>query len=62
MKFYDKKLTKVSDNIKTIFFMLVVFVIGFLAGYFITSYEKKGNDVAPSHVVQNHVDGNSIVQ
>ena len=60
MKFYDKKLTKVSDNIKNIIFMLIVFIIGFLAGYFITHTEKKSNDISPTPVVQNYDVNNTI--
>ena len=60
MKFYDKKLTKVFDNIKNIVFMLIVFIIGFLAGYFITSSEKKGNDVKQNQVVQNYSVNNTV--
>ena len=60
MKFYDKKLTKVSDNIKNIVFMLLVFVIGFLAGYFISNSEKKSNDISPTQVVQNYSVDNTV--
>ena len=60
MKFYDKKLTKVSDNIKNIVFMLIVFIIGFLAGYFITNTEKKTNDISHPSVVQNYVENTTI--
>ena len=60
MKFYDKKLTKVFDNIKNIIFMLIVFIIGFLAGYFVNNLEKKNNDITPSQVVQNYNVNNTV--
>ena len=33
MKYYDKNLSKINTNIKNILLVLVVFVIGFIAGY-----------------------------
>ena len=54
MKYYDKKLTKVSNNLKNIFFMLVVFVIGFLAGYFTTKMEKKSNENIQNQIQKNN--------
>ena len=33
LKYYDKNLSKINTNIKNILLVLVVFVIGFIAGY-----------------------------
>ena len=60
MKFYDKKLTKVFDNIKSIVFMLIVFIIGFLAGYFVNITEKKSNDTPQTQLVQEYSVNNTI--
>ena len=62
MKFYDKKLTKVFDNIKNIFFMLIVFIIGFLAGYFINNSDNRSNNISPTQVVQNYSVNNTVTK
>lgn len=44
MKFYDKHLTPVSKDIQQVLLMLLVFVIGFVAGYFIGNHGKLADE------------------
>ena len=41
MKFYDKELCKVSEEISTIIFILIIFIISFFAGCITMKIETK---------------------
>ena len=41
MKFYDKELTKKSNTINTSILILIVFIFGFIIGYFSNKYEEQ---------------------
>lgn len=43
MKFYDKELFKASNSIKTAIYMIIIFSMGFIVGYFTFSMEKNRN-------------------
>lgn len=45
MKFYDKEIYKFTEKLKTFILVLIVFIIGFLIGYFCKNeeYEEKVN-------------------
>lgn len=41
MKYYDKYLSKINTNIKNILLVLIVFCVGFFAGYIVGGQEAK---------------------
>ena len=41
MKFYDKSIYKTEQNVKTIFIILLVFILGFLIGYWVRGLDNK---------------------
>ena len=43
MKFYDKELFKASNSIKAAIYMIIIFSLGFIVGYFTFSMEKNRN-------------------
>lgn len=44
MKYYDKYLTPVSKDIQQTALILIVFIVGFVAGYFTANLERKVNE------------------
>lgn len=54
MKYYDKNLSKTTNNIKTILLVLVLFCLGFFAGYVVGGGElMPTSDNQTNNVIQS---------
>ncbi len=56
MKFYDKKLTKKSEEINKIIWMLVIFTIGFAMGCLGMNLESKQNIKELENIIEEKDD------
>lgn len=52
MKYYDKNLSKINTNIKSILLVLVVFVLGFIAGYVVGGGSLTGDETPTNNTIQ----------
>jgi len=50
VKYYDRYLSKINTNIKSILLVLIVFVVGFLSGYLVG-----GGELFNSHTPENQI-------
>ena len=56
MKYYDRNLSKINTNIKSILLVLVTFVIGFLVGYIVGGGELfNSHHDEKQNIIQNQV-------
>lgn len=53
IKLYDKELIKTGETIRTVLILLVVFMIGFAAGYVAINKELQGKIVDQELIINN---------
>ena len=55
MKIYDKEIYKKQESIRTTTIIIVVFLIGFAAGYFATTFGLMGSSLNNSEKADNSI-------